>query len=138
MTRQPRDLYAVLGVTPDAAQADIGHAYRALLRRHHPDTRESSDPAADDATLQEVMAAYAVLRDPVSRSEYDRRRGPSIPLRVHVRRHDRHEEPRRREQPPIWATPVRWHSGSSHAASARAASSRRDLIDELLAALFRP
>ena len=39
MTTKRIDLYAILGVPPDATLAEIGHAYRSLLRRHHPDTR---------------------------------------------------------------------------------------------------
>ena len=54
MTKRP-DLYAILEVPPSATQAEISHAYRALLRRHHPDTRapdHESQSAASDTTLQ--------------------------------------------------------------------------------------
>jgi hypothetical protein len=34
MTTERPDLYAILGITPHATQAEISHAYRALLRRH--------------------------------------------------------------------------------------------------------
>jgi len=36
MTTKRLDPYAVLGVPPSATQAEISHAFRALLRRHHP------------------------------------------------------------------------------------------------------
>jgi len=32
-----RDYYTVLGVARDATRQDISHAYRALMRSHHPD-----------------------------------------------------------------------------------------------------
>ena len=71
------NLYAVLGVGPDASAEQITHAYRALLRRHHPDTRTnmsthmSTNEDTDDARLQLVLAAYAVLHDPAQRARYD-------------------------------------------------------------------
>jgi curved DNA-binding protein CbpA len=85
-SHQP-DPYTVLGVDPTATTEQITHAYRALLRRHHPDTRAESpteqmhtDPVhADDARLQLVLAAYAVLRDPAQRANYDRIRAPRRP-----------------------------------------------------------
>ena len=66
------DCYAILGVTPTAEDVVIGAAYRALMRHYHPDT--NSDPKAQ-ARAQEVSAAYAILRDPAKRAEYDSTRG---------------------------------------------------------------
>ncbi|HEX6661806.1 MAG TPA: DnaJ domain-containing protein [Sphingomicrobium sp.] len=65
------DCYAILGVSPTAEDVVIGAAYRALMRHYHPDT--NADPTAQ-ARAREITAAYAVLRDPVSRAEYDARR----------------------------------------------------------------
>jgi curved DNA-binding protein CbpA len=84
MTTDP-DLYLVLGVEPSASASQITHAYRTLMRRHHPDTRISAPQAtqsdldqdpnqAHDAALQQVAAAYAVLRDSRQRADYDARR----------------------------------------------------------------
>jgi len=39
------DLYALLGVTPDASQSQIGHAYRRLIRAYHPDIHPEADCA---------------------------------------------------------------------------------------------
>jgi hypothetical protein len=58
-------------VTPAAEDVVIGAAYRALIRHYHPDT--NPDPAAR-ARAQEITAAYAVLRDPARRAQYDARR----------------------------------------------------------------
>ena len=75
--REHTDLYAVLGVPATASPAEIRHAYRAELRRHHPDTRGESgthqDQPGQDGALRRVLAAYAVLHDPVRRAAYDRR-----------------------------------------------------------------
>jgi curved DNA-binding protein CbpA len=109
-TKQP-DLYAILGVAPSATQAEISHAYRTRLRRHHPDTRAPIDEPQDavsDQALRQVLAAYAVLRDPTRRADYDRevwshthpvaRRPKQSPNRYGTYRH-----------PPIVAGPVHWH-----------------------------
>ena len=37
MPHDEHDLYAVLGVAPDASLAQIGAAYRRLVRANHPD-----------------------------------------------------------------------------------------------------
>jgi curved DNA-binding protein CbpA len=111
MTTKRPDLYAILGVPPSATQAEISHAYRALLRRHHPDTRaldDESQGALSDTTLQKVLAAYTVLRDPARRANYDRETRP----RVHpARRRSQQalDDHGAHGQPPIIAGPVRWH-----------------------------
>jgi curved DNA-binding protein CbpA len=93
------DLYAVLGVAPDASPAQIAHAYRRLIRAQHPDLH----PHPDSAALAAAVAAYAILRDPTRRAAYDR-----------SRRADREQHPlppprRRRGVPDLRAGPVRWH-----------------------------
>ena len=65
------DCYAILGVTPTAEAVVISAAYRALMRHYHPDTNR--DPEAQ-ARAQAITAAYAVLRDPAKRAEYDAHR----------------------------------------------------------------
>ncbi|HJQ01505.1 MAG TPA: J domain-containing protein [Jatrophihabitans sp.] len=111
MTAKRPDLYAILGIAPSATQAEISHAYRALLRRHHPDTRapdDESQSAVSDTTLQQILAAYTVLHDPARRADYDR--GTRPPLHQARRRP---QQPSNRAggygQPPIIAGPVRWH-----------------------------
>jgi len=82
-SHQP-DPYAILGVDPTATAEQITHAYCDLLRQHHPDTRpttrDMSDQApTDDARLQQVIHAYAILHDPARRASYDRGRRASPP-----------------------------------------------------------
>lgn len=62
------DYYRILGVAPESEDVVIQAAYRALMRRYHPDTNKSAD-AAKRAT--EINQAYDVLRDPVRRRQYD-------------------------------------------------------------------
>jgi DnaJ-class molecular chaperone len=109
MTKRP-DLYAILGVPPSATQAEISHAYRALLRHHHPDTRipgDQSQSAGSDTTLRQVLAAYTVLHDPARRADYDQQAKP--PAHHAPRQPQQPNHNRTYSQPPIIAGPVRWH-----------------------------
>jgi curved DNA-binding protein CbpA len=106
MSHPVPDYYAILGVAPHSSAAEITRAYRALLRQHHPDSRPPS--AADDGAvrsdtaLQHVLAAYAVLRDPKRRADYDHRRVRAIPVR-----HGREHKPPNADSS-IVVGPVRW------------------------------
>lgn len=97
------DPYEILGVARAASPAEITHAYRTLLRAHHPDTRPH-DPhvPADPATqLRRILDAYAILRDPARRTAYDQHHPPPTEPRIrHVTRVS--------DQPPIQAGPVYW------------------------------
>ena len=105
--------YAVLGLTPQATQEQIQRAYRNLMRRHHPDTRPQGDAeanAASNTTLQQVIAAHAILGDPARRTRYDNHtttHQPATPARIRVLRFPQSTA----DQPPIQAGPVRWHPG---------------------------
>ena len=106
----PSDLYAILGVPPNATPAMIDQAYRALVRRYHPDSRTTGDAAlavADDTKLRDVMAAYLVLGHPDRRADFDRSNrtvsAPAVDVRVH--RHTRHNA----DAPSVSAGPVYWY-----------------------------
>jgi len=88
MVGRPRTAYDLLGVSPKASTAEITSAYRRLLRRYHPDSRDVSRvrDTVDDglgadaaAALRVIIEAYEVLRDPRSRADYDRRQEASTP-----------------------------------------------------------
>ena len=122
MTSEPADLYGDLGPRPEATQEQLRHAYRALVRRHHPDTRptESARPDSEAGSraaaeeLERVLAAYAVLGDPARRAAYDLLLGDrmargttrSTPSPVRVVFHSTPDSPR---PPAIRVGPVRWH-----------------------------
>lgn len=65
------DYYAVLGVSPDSEDIVIQAAYRALMRRYHPDKNSSKE--AQRKTI-EINAAYAILGNPAKRAAYDEQR----------------------------------------------------------------
>jgi curved DNA-binding protein len=64
-----KDYYTALGVAPDADEAAIKQAYRALARRHHPDVNPG-DQAAEDR-FKAINEAYQALGDPERRRTYD-------------------------------------------------------------------
>lgn len=65
---QKRDYYEVLGVSKDASEDEIKHAYRTLAKKYHPDVNH--EPGAADK-FKEVTEAYEVLSDPKKRQTYD-------------------------------------------------------------------
>jgi hypothetical protein len=66
-----RNHYQTLNVAPDAEAVVIEAAYRALMKKYHPDYAVA--PASPGTTASEINHAYATLRDPERRAEYDRR-----------------------------------------------------------------
>ena len=65
-----RDPYEVLGVSKKASEAEIKKAFRALAKKHHPDTH-GNDPKAVKR-FQEISSAYEVIGDKEKRAQYDR------------------------------------------------------------------
>ncbi len=55
------DPYQVLGVSRDAAQADIRKAYRRLAKKHHPDLNPGNAEA--EKRFKEIAAAYDIVGD---------------------------------------------------------------------------
>jgi molecular chaperone DnaJ len=67
------DPYQVLGVSAQASGAEIKAAYRALVKRHHPDA------GGDASTILALNAAWEVLGDGERRRHYDAQRRPLDP-----------------------------------------------------------
>jgi DnaJ-class molecular chaperone len=124
------DYYATLHVPRDATQQQISHAYRALMRSHHPDLdagRASAgnkksgpvtDPPPSEGELLRIMQAFAVLRDPARRAGYDRelRAAPAVratPASGTARNIPVRKVQRRSGQSgdTIRISPVHWESG---------------------------
>lgn len=65
-----RDYYEVLGLRAEATVEEVRRAYRHLARQCSPDVNLWDRTAAD--LFKEIEEAYRVLRDPATRSLYDR------------------------------------------------------------------
>src|SRR3954464_3623307 len=90
-----KDYYSILGVERGASADDIKKAYRKLAHKYHPDI--SKDPQGEEK-FKEVAEAYATLKDPEKRAEYDqlgkREAGADF------------------EPPPDWQQQFNWRNGS--------------------------
>jgi molecular chaperone DnaJ len=64
-----KDYYQILGVSRDAAVADVKKAYRKLARKYHPDLNPGDKTA--ESRFKEIQEAYAVISDPKKRVQYD-------------------------------------------------------------------
>jgi len=97
------DLYARLEVPPTATPEAIELAWRALLRRHHPDV---AGPDALDLAKR-INVAHDWLSDPGLRSLYDRERGLAGSGRRHRGPRDATYQPRGAADGDIRARPRR-------------------------------
>jgi curved DNA-binding protein len=68
---QFKDYYEVLGVKPDAKDAEIKSAYRRLARKYHPDVSRESGA---EEKFKAVNEAYEALKEPSRRKAYDQLR----------------------------------------------------------------
>lgn len=87
-----KSYYEILQVDPEAEQEVIEAAYRRLARKYHPDTNKSPDAKVK---MQHFNEAYSVLRDPVTRAQYDKGlRRPSVDSNT-----QRHSQWQAKEEP---------------------------------------
>ena len=64
-----KDYYKILGVEKSASPAEIKKSYRKLALKYHPDHNEGNKAA--EAKFKDLNEAYAVLRDPEKKQQYD-------------------------------------------------------------------
>ncbi|WP_067217928.1 DnaJ C-terminal domain-containing protein [Marinomonas gallaica] len=63
-----KDYYKILAIDEKANASVIKASYRKLARKYHPDVSKEENA---EAQFKEVGEAYAVLKDPEKRAEYD-------------------------------------------------------------------
>ena len=98
-----KDLYAIIGVTPNATQKQIKDAYYKLSMRYHPDRNLGSSEAHQKFT--ELNEAYAIL------GQYDQRRRYDKGLLHQYPRPPRphHRESKPRERAPVHGDKVKFN-----------------------------
>ncbi len=69
MSVEFKNYYDVLGVAPNASEAEIKKAFRNLARKYHPDV--AKDKATAEPRFKEINEANEVLSDPDKRRKYD-------------------------------------------------------------------
>ena len=70
MADKPKDLYEILGVNKNATDDELKKAYNKLAKKYHPDLNPDDKKGAEEK-MKEVNAAYAILKDPQKRAQYD-------------------------------------------------------------------
>ncbi|TKA62347.1 hypothetical protein B0A49_07331 [Cryomyces minteri] len=68
MVRETK-FYDILGVSPDASEAQLKSAYKKGALKHHPDKNQHNPEAAEK--FKDLSTAYEVLSDPQKRQVYD-------------------------------------------------------------------
>jgi curved DNA-binding protein CbpA len=70
------DYYELFGLAPTATADEIARAHKRLAKEFHPDVHPDKDWATERFKL--ITHAYTVLKDPVTKGEYDRRRWAEV------------------------------------------------------------
>ena len=68
-----KDLYEILGITPEVDEVQIKVAYRKMARKYHPDVNNNTQESIEK--FKEITEAYEILLDVNRRKEYDLLRG---------------------------------------------------------------
>ena len=68
--RPPKDLYSIIGVSPNATQQQIKEQYYKLSMKYHPDRNKGSQQAHQKFT--ELTEAYSILGQHDLRRKYDK------------------------------------------------------------------
>jgi len=66
-----QDYYNVLGIQKGASEDEIKKAYRAAVKKYHPDSAPEGEKAAAEEKFKEINEAYTVLGDAEKKARYD-------------------------------------------------------------------
>lgn len=74
------NLYARLGLQPNATQAEIKEAYYKLSKEYHPDRNVGKSDMS--AKFRSVAEAYEILSNQSTRAEYDKGESTRVKCRI--------------------------------------------------------
>jgi curved DNA-binding protein CbpA len=63
--------YELLGVDISATLPEITRAYRQMMKDCHPDRQPPAERERTEALCKNINLAYAILKDPLKRKQYD-------------------------------------------------------------------
>lgn len=76
------NLYEIIEAAEDASPEELKKAYYKVVFKYHPDNKESdAEKELCNRQMMVINHAYKILKDPVSREEYDKKIGISRPKR---------------------------------------------------------
>lgn len=74
MIEYDKDLYDILEVSPNASEEVIKNAFRALVKKWHPDMQSEEEQQQAQEKFKEINLAFEVLKDKERKREYDKYR----------------------------------------------------------------
>ena len=66
-----KNYYEILEVDKNASDEIIKLAYKSLVKKYHPDLKDSTEKQIAEEKIKEINEAYDIISDPVKRSEYN-------------------------------------------------------------------
>ena len=66
-----KNYYEILEVSKNASKEVIEKAYKALVKKYHPDLRAGEENEIEDERIREINEAYEVISDENKRKAYD-------------------------------------------------------------------
>lgn len=90
--------YDILGVAPSSEQEVVDAAYRAMMKKYHPDMWKG-DPAVGEKKAKLLNEAYAILKDPARRKQYDAQRDAGHARNQNAGTQGTKREPPKRDAP---------------------------------------
>ena len=65
-----KDYYSILEIRESASSEIITAAYKALIRKHHPDV-STEGIAESNERVKRIIEAYEILNNPIKKKSYD-------------------------------------------------------------------
>lgn len=66
-----KNYYEWLEISKNASPEVIEKAYKALVKKYHPDLQEGESKKEAEEIIKHINEAYEVLSDPIQKSNYD-------------------------------------------------------------------
>lgn len=68
-----KDYYEILEISKNASDEVVEKAYKALVKKYHPDLKEGEEKKQAEEKIKEINEAYEIISNPEKRSVYDKK-----------------------------------------------------------------